>query len=168
MCSRYLKYIHQLLGHIYQHRTTQISDWELEYHLYMMPKPTSNPSDRRFLHSLARLAIANPPPNETLRPSAPQDNHYDVHDYDDDDDHNNDHGDDCCCHQVIKIIINHRWEDLKCKNGVSRIYKDDWFGQVAELEKTKGQCGRQLTPSIPFSNQKSSTAFISSTTAGFR
>ena len=94
----------------------------------MMSNWTSNPNYRRFLHSLAHLAIANPPPSETLRPSAPQDNQLDPRDYHDDhhdqnndhdddhddgheddyddyqdDDHDNNHGDNFCCHYVINI-----------------------------------------------------------------
>ena len=52
----------------------------------LMRKPTSNPRDRWFGHSVAHLAVGNPPPSETQRPSAPQHNHHD-------NDHDNEHGD---------------------------------------------------------------------------
>ena len=42
-----------------------------------MRKPTSNPRDRWFGHSVAHHAVGNPPPSETQRPSAPQHNHHD-------------------------------------------------------------------------------------------
>ena len=71
-----------------------------------MRKPASNPRDRWFGHSLAHLAVGNPPPSETQRPSAPQHNHHD-------NDHDNEHGD--------NIFF------------VCRIYEDDSFGQADDL-----------------------------------